>query len=108
MPSAPTLRSERSLHASVHFLQRSSFRDLLNLNFYPDRRVITGLFPGPGRPVDASALKLIRQAGAQQRVIDADAGVALERVPPIVLEGVDALVGVELPDRVNPPLPHQF
>ena len=37
-------------------------------------------------------------------MVDADAGVALERVPPIVPEGVDPLVGMERAERVGPAL----
>src|SRR5947209_20626395 len=37
-------------------------------------------------------------------MVDADAGVALERVPPVMPEGVDPLVGMEMADRVGPPL----
>src|SRR3954467_12648142 len=37
-------------------------------------------------------------------MIDADAGVALERVPPIVPEGVDPLIRMQMPDRVSPAL----
>ncbi len=74
----------------------------------PDRRVIAGLFPAARGPVDAGGRQLRRQRRAQQRMVDADAGVALERVPPVRPKSVDALVRVERADGVGPALPDQL
>ena len=41
-------------------------------------------------------------------MVDTDPGIALKRVPPVVPEGVDALIRVELHDRVRPPLPEEL
>ena len=62
--------------------------------------------PTPRSAVDAGGLSVARRA--EQRVVDADAGVALEAVPPIMPEGVDALVGMERADRVGPTLRDQL
>src|SRR6476646_1328098 len=72
-----------------------------HLHLDPHRRVVAGLFPAPRLAVDACGLEPLRQRRAEQGVVDADAGVALERVPPIRPESVDPLVWTEMPDRVG-------
>jgi hypothetical protein len=70
--------------------------------------VIAGLLPASRRTVDSGRLERFRQQRAEQRMVNADAGVALERVPPIMPEGVDPLVGMKLAQRVGPPLRDQL
>ena len=64
-----------------------------NLEFNPDRRVIAGLLPASRRAVDPGGFESLRESWAQQRMVDPNSGIALERIPPIVPEGVDPLVG---------------
>src|SRR5205085_9901439 len=90
-----------ALHATPIFLGS-------HLHLDPHRRVIAGLLPATRFPVDAGGLELLRQRRAEQRMVDADARVARERVPPIVPEGVNALVRKEVPDRVGPALRDQL
>src|SRR3954447_13073288 len=66
--------------------------------------MITGLVPAARLAVDTGGLERLRQRRAQQRMVDADAGVARERIPPIMPEGVDALVWVKVADGVGPAL----
>src|SRR4051794_13639901 len=83
-------------------------RSASNLHLHPGRPMIAGLLPAARRAVDARAFERLRQCWAEQCMIDADAGVALKRVPPVVPESVDPLVGMEVADRVGPALPDQF
>src|SRR5688572_2489542 len=78
------------------------------LQFHPGRRVIAGLFPAAGRPVDARGYQGLRQSRAEQEVVDPNAGIALEGIPPIVPEGVDSLVRMELAQGVGPALLDQL
>jgi hypothetical protein len=55
------------------------------------------VFPGPHIPVDAGGNQAAGNGRAQQQVVDAQAGVAGERVPEIFPERVDPLIGVQFP-----------
>src|SRR5437764_3893043 len=70
--------------------------------------MIAGLFPAARLAVDAGGLQLLSQRRGQQSMIDADAGVAGERIPPIMPEGVDPFVGKEVADGVGPALRDQL
>src|SRR6476469_7619498 len=70
----------------------------------PHRRVIARLFPATGVAIDTRRLQGFRERRAEQRMVDADAGVSLERVSPVMPECVDSLVAVEMAQRVGPAL----
>ena len=52
--------------------------------------------------VDASGSDPVAQIGAEQQVVETQAGVALPTLSRIVPEGVDAFTGVRLAQRVGP------
>jgi hypothetical protein len=72
--------------------------------FDPDSRVIARPFAGPHITVDAGGDQAARKGWAQQQMIDAQSGVAGKRVPEILPERVDPLIGVERAQRVCPAL----
>jgi hypothetical protein len=57
-----------------------------------------------GRAIDAGGFQFLREIRAQQQVVDAQAGVAFEGIPPVFPEGIDALLRMFLADRVGPAL----
>ena len=73
----------------------------------PGRRMVAGLLAGAKSGVDAGRREALRRDGIEQQMVDADAGVAGEGVAPIIPEGVDGLVGVEMADGVGPALAEQ-
>jgi hypothetical protein len=79
-----------------------------NSQFDPQRRVVAGLLPAARLAVDSGRAERFGEAGAEQRMVDADPGVTLERVPPIVPEGIDALVGEEVPQGVGSALRNEL
>jgi len=58
--------------------------------------MIAGLLPAARIAVDSRRFEIFRERRTEQEVVDADSGVALERVPPVMPEGVDSLVRMEL------------
>src|SRR5687767_9667676 len=79
-------------------------RQLSNGNFHPHRSVVAGFLPAARGSVDAGSLQALRERGAEQGMIDADAGGSLERVPPIMPEGVDPFVRMQPAQRIGPAL----
>src|SRR5215217_178254 len=81
--------------------------NLSNGNLDPRWRMVAGLFPRPRFAIDSGLLEDFAERRAEQGVIDADAGVPSERVPPIMPEGINALVRVKRPQGVGPALSDQ-
>src|SRR5437868_4247284 len=54
-----------------------------HLNLDPRRRMVAGLLPPSRAAVDAGGFQFLRERWAQQRMVDADASVALERITPV-------------------------
>ena len=69
--------------------------------------MVAGLFPAAGVGVDAGGFEPPGRDRVEQQVVDADAGVAGEGVAPIIPEGEDRLVGMEMADGVGPALLQQ-
>src|SRR4051812_25825423 len=78
-----------------------------SLELDPGRRVVAGALAAADVAVHAGAFQPRRRRRVEQEMVDADAGVAGEGVPPIIPEGVDALVRMERTDRVDPILVEQ-
>jgi hypothetical protein len=72
--------------------------------FDPDGRVIAGPFAAAHLAVDTGGDKAAGNRRAQQEMIDAQSGVAGERIPEIFPEGVDPLARVQRPQRIGPAL----
>src|SRR5580693_1989783 len=70
--------------------------------------MITALFPATYIAIDAACDEARREIWAQEKMIDAQSGIAGEGVPEILPECVDALFGMELPDRICPTLFHEI
>jgi hypothetical protein len=66
--------------------------------------VIARPFAGPHIAIDAGGNKAAREGRTQQKMIDAQAGVAGKGVPEIFPEGADPLIGMQGPQRVGPAL----
>ena len=64
--------------------------------FDPDGRVVARLFTRPHIPVDTGCDQAAGKGRTQQEMIDAQSGVAGERIPEIFPEGVDPLARVRL------------
>src|SRR6516164_10747329 len=57
--------------------------------------------------IDAGDRETLRQKGAEQKMIDAQTGIASKGVPKILPERVDPLARVQSPQRVGPALLHK-
>jgi len=66
--------------------------------------MVARLVERPRAGVDAGCLEPLRRGLVQQQMVDADAGIAFERAPPIGPEAVDALIGMQVADRIGPAL----
>ena len=64
----------------------------MRFQLHPGRGVVAGLFARSHVAVDAGRLQPLRRGLVEQEMVDPDAGVAGEGVPPIVPEGVDRLL----------------
>lgn len=71
---------------------------------HPHGCMIAGLFPPPDVAVDLCIHKPCGQLWTQQKMIDPEPGIAPERVPEIVPEGIDRLARVNGSQCVGPPL----
>jgi hypothetical protein len=69
--------------------------------------MIARFLAGANMAVDARRFRAHGGDGIEQQMVDADAGVAGEGVAPIIPEGEDPLIGVELADGVGPALLQQ-
>jgi beta-glucosidase len=67
----------------------------------PDGRVVARLLTRPHLPVDPAGDQAASKGRAQQEMIDAQTGVAGERIPEIFPEGVDPLARVQCLQRVG-------
>src|SRR3954466_11659638 len=76
----------------------------LRLDLDPGGGVVAGLLEGAHVAVHAGGDEAGGEVGAEQEVVDPDAGVAGEGVPEIVPVGVDRLVRVERAQGVGPAL----
>src|SRR6476620_6963387 len=77
---------------------------MLFLQLDPHWRMVAGLFPAAYVAIDARRLEARRELRAQQKMVDADAGIALEGVAKVIPEREDLLAGIKLAQRVGPPL----
>src|SRR6185437_1546122 len=77
------------------------------VKFDPGRRVVARLLPAAHAAVDARRVQTCGGGRAEQKVIDAQAGVARVSVPKIVPKGVDALAGMKGAQSVGPTLRDQ-
>ena len=66
------------------------------------RHLIARMVTGPHMALDAGGNQAAGNGRAQQQMVDAQSGVAGERVPEIFPKGVDPLVGMQRPQRVGP------
>jgi hypothetical protein len=73
----------------------------------PGRRVIARLFPGSHLVLNTGRLQPTGERRAQQQMIDPEPGIALERIPVIVSEGVDWFIRIKSSQRVGPALVEQ-
>src|SRR5579862_2335458 len=71
-------------------------------NDYPGRRMIAGFFPAANFTIDACADESRRCRWTQQQMIDTQARIARIVVSEIVPKGVDALLRMQLAQRVSP------
>jgi hypothetical protein len=60
-------------------------------DFYPGRRVIAGLGPAADFAIDARAEKAACGRRAEQQMIDAQPGIALESIAKVIPKSIDAL-----------------
>ena len=74
----------------------------------PSRSVIACAFPAAHVPIDTCRLKAPCCSGAQENVIDPQAGIARERVAQVFPERVDGLVRMQRAKRVGPALRQQI
>jgi hypothetical protein len=72
--------------------------------FDPDGRVIACPLAAPHIAIDHGRDQAVGDGRAQQKMIDAQPGVAGKGVPKILPESVDPLIRVESPQRVGPAL----
>src|SRR4051812_46074427 len=70
----------------------------------PGRRMIARTREPAHVAVDAGSSQALGQWWAQQQMVDAQVGIAGERIAPVFPERVDALLGMELADGVDPAL----
>jgi len=73
----------------------------------PSRSVIACVFPPAHVPIHACGLKAPCCSGAQENVIDPQAGIARERVAQVLPERVDARVRMQRAQRIGPALRQQ-
>lgn len=66
--------------------------------------MVARFVPAARAGVDARGGEAFGCRFIEQEMVDPNAGIALERLPPIGPEAVDALVGMPMPDRVGPAL----
>lgn len=76
----------------------------LILNLHPHRRMVRRLLPPADLAVDFGFAQAGGQGGAEQQVVDAQAGIAFPAVIEVVPEGEDLRLGVQAADRVGPAL----
>jgi len=67
---------------------------LLPRQLDPDGRMVTGLLPSAHFTVDAGGDEAAGYMGAQQEMIDPQAGIATIGVAEIIPEGIDRFVGM--------------
>ena len=63
---------------------------------YPGRCVVAGVLLAAHPAIHPGVFQVVRQAGAEQQVVDAQPGVALPVLAEVVPEGIDAPVGETL------------
>src|SRR5215207_4247236 len=85
---------------------RAPGKDLTQLD--PGGGVVAGAFAAAFLAIDAAFLQSRAERGRQQKVIDAQAGIALPAPPLVVPEGVHRLVGEQGSERIGPALGDQL
>lgn len=64
--------------------------------------MIARLFPTAHIAADAGSFKTLPDVGAEKKMIDAQSGIARERIPEVLPERVDAFVRIEIAHGIGP------